>query len=208
VEWLLTKTIEAGRAAGAVTPRSLAEIAVDTTVMEKAIAHPTDSRLYDKARRSLVTLAHKAGITLRQIYNRLTPRLATRAGRHAHARQFRRMRKALRTLKDYTGRVLRDIGHKIGPVPARRLRTRIEQRIAPVTRLLRQTAKSAGKTYALHEPEVDCIAKGKARIRYAFGAKVSIVTTLAEGFVVGIRAVPAFPMTDTPSPTPSSRSRS
>ena len=57
VEWLLTKTIEAGRASGAVTPRSLAEIAVDTTVMEKAIAHPTDGRLCEKARRSLVALA-------------------------------------------------------------------------------------------------------------------------------------------------------
>jgi IS5 family transposase len=76
VEWLLTKTIEAGRACGAVTPRGLAEIAVDTTVMEKAIAHPTDSRLYERARRSLVTLAQKAGITLRQNYNRLAPRLA------------------------------------------------------------------------------------------------------------------------------------
>ena len=97
VEWLLTKTIEAGRAAGAVTPRSLAEVAVDTTVMEKAIAHPTDSRLYERARRSLVALASKAGITLRQNYSRKAPRLAAQAGRHAHARQFRRMRKVLRT---------------------------------------------------------------------------------------------------------------
>jgi IS5 family transposase len=40
VEWLLTKTIEAGRAAGAVTERSLSQVVVDTTVMEKAIAHP------------------------------------------------------------------------------------------------------------------------------------------------------------------------
>ena len=71
VEWLLTKTIEAGRASGAVTPRSLSEIAVDTTVVEKAIAHPTDGRLYEKARRSLVALAHKAGITLRQNHSRL-----------------------------------------------------------------------------------------------------------------------------------------
>ena len=102
VEWLLTKTVEAGRASGAVTPRSLSEIAVDTTVMEKAIAHPTDSRLYDKARRSLVALAGKAGIDLRQDYNRLAPRLAARAGHHAHARQVRRMRRALRALKVYT----------------------------------------------------------------------------------------------------------
>ncbi|WP_159347817.1 IS5 family transposase [Roseomonas harenae] len=193
VEWLLTKTIEAGRASGALSERSLAEIAVDTTVMEKAIAHLTDSRLYEKARRSLVALAGRAGITLRQNYNRLAPRLAARAGRHAHARQFRRMRKVLRTLKGYTGRVLRDIGRKIGAVPDERLRTRIEQRMALVTRLLRQTPKAPNKIYALHEPEVDCISKGKARIRYEFGTKVSIATTLAGGFVVGMRSMPGNP---------------
>ncbi len=135
VEWLLTKTIEAACASGAVSERSLAEIAVDTTVMERAIAHPTDSRLYERARRSLVALAGKAGIALRQTYNRLAPRLAGRVGRHAHARPFRRMRKALRRLKGYTGRVLRDIGRKLGAVPAGLLRTRIEQRMTLVARL-------------------------------------------------------------------------
>ena len=193
VEWLLTKTIEAGRASGAVQERSLSKIAVDTTVMEKAIAHPTDSRLYEKARHSLVMLAQKAGIRLRQNYNRLAPRLAARVGRHAHARQFRRMRKVLRTLKGYTGRVLRDLGRTLGAIPEGPLRTRIEQRIALVTRMLQQTPKSAGKIYALHEPEVDCIAKGKARVRYEFGAKVSVATTLAGGFVVGMRSMPGNP---------------
>jgi IS5 family transposase len=193
VEWLLTKTIEAGRASGAVTPRALSEIAVDTTVMEKAIAHPTDSRLYERARRSLVMLAEKVGITLRQNYNRLAPRLAARAGRHAHARQYRRMRKALRTLKGYTGRVLRDVGRKLGTIPEGPLRTRIEERMALITRLLRQTPKSKRKLYALHEPEVDCISKGKARVRYEFGTKVSVATTLAGGFVVGMRSLPGNP---------------
>ncbi len=60
--------------------------------MEKAIAHPTDSRLYERARRSLVVLAGQAGIALRQNYNRLAPWLAGQVGRYAHARQYRRMR--------------------------------------------------------------------------------------------------------------------
>jgi transposase, IS5 family len=193
VEWLLTKTVEAGRASGAVKPRSLSQIAVDTTVMEKAIAHPTDSRLYERARRSLVTLAQKVGIRLRQNYNRKAPRLAARAGRLAHARQFRRMRKALRTLKGYTGRVLRDIRRQVDSVAKGPLRTQVLDRLELVARLLRQTPKSTGKLYALHEPDVDCIAKGKARVRYEFGTKVSVATTLAEGFVVGLRAMPGNP---------------
>jgi transposase, IS5 family len=193
VEWLLAKTIKAGRAAGAVKPRSLSEIAVDTTGMEKAIAHPTDSRLYETARRSLVTLARKVGIRLRQNHNRKAPRLAARAGRHAHARQFRRMRKVLRTLKGYTGRVLRDVRRQAHKVAEGRLRAQVLDRLDLVARLLQQTPRSTGKVYALHEPAVDCIAKGKARVRYEFGTKVSVATTLAEGFVVGMRSMPGSP---------------
>ena len=138
VEWVLTKTIEGGRVAGAVSERGLAEVAVDTAVMEKAIAHPTDSRLYERARHSLVALAGQAGITLRQTYNRLAPRLAGQVGRYAHARQYRCMRRALRRLKGYTGRVLRDVGRELCAVAQGPLRDRISDRMALVTRLLRR----------------------------------------------------------------------
>ena len=193
VEWLLTKTIEAGRAAGVISERSAETVIVDTTVMEKAIAHPTDARLYEKARRRLVKLAQEAGLSLRQSYARLAPRLAGQVGRYAHARQFKRMRKGLRRLKGYTGRVLRDIQRQLGAVTDAELRQRIEAEIALADRLLRQKPKDKRKLYALHEPEVDCISKGKARVRYEFGTKVSVTTTHQEGFVVGMRAMPGNP---------------
>ncbi len=192
-EWLLTKTIEAGRASGAVDDDSLKHIAVDTTVMEKNIAHPTDARLYERARAKLVDLAREGGLRLRQTYSRKAPRLAAQIGRYAHARQFKRMRKALRTLKGYTGRVLRDIRRQLGSIPAGDFRERVLDTLALVSRLLHQTPKSRGKLYALHEPDVDCISKGKARVRYEFGTKVSVATTLGEGFVVGMRAMPGNP---------------
>ena len=173
--------------------KSLEQVAVDTTVMEKAIAHPTDARLYERARAQLVDLAREAGIELRQSYARLAPRLAAQVGRSAHAKQFKRMRKALRTLKGYTGRVLRDLRRQLDELPAGPLRERVLDKLVLVSRLLHQTPKDSGKIYALHEPEVDCISKGKARIRYEFGTKVSVATTLAEGFVVGMRALPGNP---------------
>jgi IS5 family transposase len=193
VEWLLTKTIEAGREAGVIRERSAEAVIVDTTVMEKAIAHPTDARLYEKARLRLVNLAREAGLALRQSYARLAPRLAGQVGRYAHARQFKRMRKGLRTLKGYTGRVLRDIQRQLEAVTDTALRERIEGEIALVDRLLRQKPKDKRKLYALHEPAVDCISKGKARVRYEFGTKVSVATTHREGFVVGMRAMPGNP---------------
>ena len=193
VEWLLTKTIEAGCKSGAVDGDSLTRVAVDTTVMEKNIAHPTDARLYEKARRQLVALAVEGGIDLRQNYNRLAPPLAMQVGRYAHAKQFRRMRKALKKLKGYTGRVLRDLRRQLQDIPEGTFRERVLDKLWLIGRLLQQTPKSHGKIYALHEPEVDCISKGKARVRYEFGTKVSIATTIDEGFVVGMRALPGNP---------------
>ena len=62
---------------------------VDTTVMPKAIAHPTDSRLLDKSRQHLVKVAEDNGLRLRQNYNRVAPRLAAQIARYAHAKQFK-----------------------------------------------------------------------------------------------------------------------
>ena len=193
VEWLLTKTIEAGRASGAVSDKSLKRVAVDTTVMEKTIAHPTDARLYERARALLAGLAKEAGVDLRQSYARLAPRLAAQVGRYAHARQFKRMRKALRQLKGYVGRVRRDLRRYLQDIPEGALRGRVLEALWLVGRLLEQTPKSKNKIYALHEPEVDCISKGKARVRYEFGTKVSLATTLDGGFVVGARSFPGNP---------------
>lgn len=192
-EWLLTKTIEAGRASGVVDDDSLSRVSIDTTVIEKNIAYPTDARLYEKARAKIVALAQEAGVQLRQTYARKAPLLAAQVGRYAHARQFKRMRKALRTLKGYTGRVMRDLRRQIDLIPPGTLRETVLDALVLVSRLLHQAARGGGKIYALHEPDVDCISKGKARVRYEFGSKVSIATTINEGFVVGMRALPGNP---------------
>jgi IS5 family transposase len=193
VEWMLTQTIRAGQKSGAIDENSVKRVAVDTTVMEKNIAHPTDSRLYERARDQLVALAQEAGVELRQSYARLAPRLALQVGRYAHAKQFKRMRKALKKLKGYTGRVLRDLRRHLDDIPEGSLRDRIIAKLALISQLLHQQPKGADKIYALHEPEVDCISKGKARVRYEFGCKVSVTTTLDEGFVVGMRSFPGNP---------------
>jgi IS5 family transposase len=179
--------------------------------MEKNIAHPTDARLYERARRKLVGLAREAGIRLRQNYNRLGPRLCGQVGRYAHARQFKRMRKALRRLKGHTGRVLRDIERQMDKVAKGPLKTRVQALVALTNRLLAQKPKDRQKLYSLHEPAVDCISKDRglsglpvkrpsgafaspnAHKRYEFGTKVSVATTTTGGFVVGMRAMSGNP---------------
>jgi IS5 family transposase len=88
---------------------------------------------------------------------------------------------------------MRDIQRQLGGVADGSLRQRLAAEIALVDRLLRQKPKDKGKLYAQHEPEVDCISKGKAGVRYEFGTKVSVTTTHKEGFVVGTRSMPRNP---------------
>ena len=57
MEELLAQTIAAARSMKAVDARELSRVIVDTTVQEKAIAHPTGSRLLEAARRKLVLLS-------------------------------------------------------------------------------------------------------------------------------------------------------
>lgn len=145
VEWMLTQTIQAGRTSGTIDEDSTKRVAVDTTVMEKSIAHPTDARLYERARDQLVSLAQEAGVELRQSYARLAPRLALQVGRYAHAKQFKRMRKALKKLKGYTGRVLRDLRRHLDDIPVGSLRERIITKLVLVSHLLHQQPKGSDK---------------------------------------------------------------
>jgi transposase, IS5 family len=192
VEELLAETIEAAKRAGVIKASSVKRVIVDTTVMEKAIAHPTDSRLLERCREHLVKAAARHGLKLRQNYNREAPRLAGQIGRYAHAKQYKRMRKALRTLRSRVGRVMRDVERQLGSVVDCN-RSALQALIANTKRILTQKTKDKNKLYALHAPEVECLAKGKARKPYEFGVKVSITTTHKEGLVVGARSMPGNP---------------
>lgn len=192
VEWLLAVTIEAARKAKVIKARSLEKVIVDTTVMEKAIAYPTDSRLLERGRQHLVKLADRLGIKLRQNYNRQAPRLAGQVGRYAHAKQYKRMRGTLKKLRTLVGRVWRDIDRQ-REVLATAHTPRVDSILARVRRLLEQKPKDRNKLYSLHAPEVECIAKGKARQPYEFGVKVTVAITHKEGLVVGMRSLPGNP---------------
>lgn len=88
---------------------------------------------------------------------------------------------------------MRDIQRQLGGIDDDSLWQRVQVEIALANRLLWQKPKDKGKLYALRELVVDCISKGKARVRYEFGTKVSVTTTHKEGFVVGMRAMPGNP---------------
>jgi IS5 family transposase len=191
-EWLLAHSIEAARKAGVIKRSSMETVVLDTTVQPKAIAHPTDSRLLNRAREQLVGAAQESGVVLRQSYARVGQAAELQAGRYAHAKQFRRMQREIRKLRTWLGRVIRDVQRKTGEM-AGEIGADLRHKLAIAQRLHAQKRDSKNKLYALHGPEVECIAKDKARTPYEFGVKVSVAVTAQEGLVVGMRSMPGNP---------------
>ena len=189
VESLLSATIEAAVEAKAVKRRDLKRVTVDTTVQEKAIAFPTDSKLYNRARERLVRLAKAHTVPRRQSYVRVGPRRLFKNNRYGYARQTRRMRRTTAKLKTVLGRVIRDLERKLVDQPDVVQAVFVEE-LALAKRLLAQRCQDKNKRYALHAPEVECIAKGKVPKRYEFGVKVSIAATNRSNLVVGAKSLP------------------
>ena len=172
---LLQESLSVAHKTGAIETKDLERVAVDTTVQSKAIAHPTDARLLYRAIEKLVVLAKREGVVLRQSYLRVAKRAAIMVGRYTHAHQFKRARRMLKFLRTRLGRLIRDIARKIDGDAA--LEARFVPLLSLATRVRQQDQRQRGrKVYSLHAPEVECIAKGKARAPYEFGCKVSVAT--------------------------------
>ena len=190
-EKILQATVTAGLNSKTIRPAHLKRITVDTTVQEKAVSFPTDSKLLNRSRIRLVKLSREQAVVLRQSYARKGPQALFKANRYAHARQYRRMRSRVKKLRTYLGRVVRDIERKIGHQADKQ--AIFAEELALAKRLLAQQKKDKNKLYSLHAPEVECISKGKAHKRYEFGVKASIATTNKSNFVVGGMALPGNP---------------
>ncbi len=195
VEELLKATIDTAVATKAVRPNEFERVIVDSTVQEKAIAFPTDSRLLEIARHKVVTAAKFAGIALKQTFAREGKALRRRAGGYAHARQYKRLRRVLRRQRTVLGIVLREVQRKIATATTESGATlhRLQTMMERAERIRTQQPKDKNKLYAMHAPEVECIGKGKARQPYEFGVKASIAVTHRRGLIVGARTFPGNP---------------
>lgn len=113
-------------------------------------------------------------------------------GGYAHARQFKRMHKVLRQTHRNLARICEAI---IDQRTIEQRSERLSHKLHQALQLLNQYGDRSvePRLYSLHEPEVVCIARGKARIRYEFGSRVSVVTTAREGFVPDCQALHGNP---------------
>jgi transposase, IS5 family len=197
LEQMLKATIDLAVEIKAVKPQELERVIVDTTVQEKAIAHPVDSRLLEIARHKVVSAARRAGIVLKQTYAKECKQLRRQAGGYGHAKQFNRMRRVVKRQRTILGVVMREVQRKCqapefstdNPLALTQLKMWLER----AERIRTQQRHTKNKLYALHAPEVECIGKGKARKPYEFGVKNAVVVSHKQGLMLAARTFPGNP---------------
>ena len=202
VEELLKSTLDAAVKMKVVRPSEFERVIVDSTVQEKAIAHPVDSRLLEIARHKVVVAAKRAGIALKQTFAREGKQLRRKAGGYGHAKQFKRLRRTVKRQRTILGVVMRDAqrglealrqGRGSTPPQSGKAISDLTTLLERAERIRTQQRHSKDKLYALHAPEVECIGKGKARKPYEFGVKTGLLITHRHGLIAGARTFPGNP---------------
>ena len=156
----------------------------DTTVQEKNITYPTDTKLHRKIITRCKTIAARENLELRQSYTRTIKKLLLQQRFRNHPANRGKARKASKKIKVIAGRLVRELERKL---PA------VNNYLADLElfkKILSQKREDKQKIYSIHEPDVQCISKGKEHKKYEFGSKVSIITTKNTGVIIGAINIP------------------
>ena len=155
------------------------ELVADTTVQEANVQFPTDTRLHVDCIEKLWRMGKNEEIKWRRSYVRTVPALLARLRTRSN-RLVKERKKCRRRIKTIAGCLLRDFQRNAGN-GAGLLHT---EELDLIKRVLRQKRHDKNKVYSLHDPDVLCIAKGKAHKKYEFGRKASVTMLRDSGVIV------------------------
>ena len=155
------------------------EATTDTTVQEKNITFPTDAKRHKKIIKKCVALAERENIELRKTYVRVVKKLSLDQRFCNHAKNKSKARKADRKIKTMAGRLVGELDRNLVATHPFRINLNLFEKV------FAQKKEDKQKIYSLHEPNVQCIGKGKEHRKYEFGSKVSIMTTKNSGVIIG-----------------------
>ena len=161
------------------------EVLIDTTVQEKNITFPTDSKLHKKIIEGCIKIAELENIKLRQRYTRIVKQLMIDQRFREHPKRKKKANAAARKLKTIAGRLVRDVERKLDDMDRLNF---YDERLWLYLLVLGQKRDDKNKIYSFHSPEVKCISKGKEHKKYEFGNKSSFAITKKSGIVVGAMA--------------------
>lgn len=156
----------------------------DTTVQEKNITFPTDTKLHIRAIEYLWQIAKQENIKLRQSYKFVLKDLQRQMHNGHLPNKRKQAAKARKKIKTICGRILRDVERNLSGSKLEHYHPYLNVYHA----LLAQKRNSKNKIYSLHELDVYCISKGKAHKKYEFGCKVGLVRNEKSGVITGIKS--------------------
>lgn len=159
------------------------EVYCDTTVQEKNITFPTDTKLHIKIIDKCLSIAKKEKITLRQSYKRKLKEYKLLVRFRRHPKKKKTAKSAAKKIKTIAGRLTRELGRKLNE----NLKKVYAELLTIFSKILEQTQTSKNKIYSIHEPDVKCIAKGKEHKAYEFG-NISSIAKTKDGIIVGAMA--------------------
>lgn len=159
-------------------------VLVDTTVQEKNITYPTDTKLQKKIIEKCRSIAEEEKIVLRQSYKRKLKQLMIDQRFRSHPKRKKKALASARKIKTIAGRVVRDLERKL----TNKQFDKYANDFLIFNKILSQEKESTNKIYSIHEPEVKCIAKGKESKKYEYGNKTSLVKTIKSGIIIGAMA--------------------
>ena len=160
------------------------DVVVDTTVQEKNITFPTDTKLRVKVMKRCWKIADTENLDLRRSYRRELKKVLRVIRFNKSQRDKKKVTAAIRRVKTMTNALLRDVMRKL---PASSLAAR-QKELDLYHRAVTQERQDKNKLYSLHEPGVCCIAKGKEHKKYEFGAKAAITMTKTTCIIVGVKS--------------------
>ena len=146
---------------------------IDSTVQEKNITYPTDAKLHKKIIKRVLKIVREKKLPLRQSYQRTLKAIPRDQRFRNHPRNHKKAVKADRRLRTIAGRLVRELDRNLPDKKG------YEKMFELFYKVLRQSRNSRDKTYSLHEPEVQCISKGKEHKKYEFGNKASFIRSLS-----------------------------
>lgn len=151
---------------------------IDSTVQEKNVTFPTDAKLHKKIVGKVLDIVHKLNLPLRQSYTFVLKRVYRDQRFRNHPKNRNKAVRADRKLRTIAGRLVRELKRNL---PENHGYARL---IGIFESILSQRRDSRKKIYSIHEPEVQCISKGKEHKKYEFGNKVSVIRS-GTGIILG-----------------------